>query len=422
MLQRNSRAIHSMQKKTIPISDADHSGFSWVRDPSFTPPGKDGGVNACLTHEFAAPRTGELKALLESFLESSISAVNASAGVVRLLSPDGHTLQIISSSGLSTELQDEAENFIELECVEIDNATLGHLIHASDISGCSSKMECRHSSCAFQSLVSAPLETPNGTSPQIGILTLFFDLPTEISDHVTTTIEAFAEMMSSAIEHTRANRESRRLERLTARQEIANDIHDSLAQTLTYARMRVSLLLEAIRSGNEAMATQYAREVDDALEIGQKSARELIKDFRCEMNPSGLLSALDDITTQFRERNQIVLDYHNKLVDLELPLEYEIQVYHIVREALTNISRHSGATHARLFVDAAFGYYLFTIEDNGSGASTFTPVEGHYGMMIMRERAHRIGGKIKVESASGLGTHVQLSFPEPSLGWRTTNE
>jgi two-component system nitrate/nitrite sensor histidine kinase NarX len=97
-------------------------------------------------------------------------------------------------------------------------------------------------------------------------------------------------------------------------------------------------------------------------------------------------------------------------------------VYHIVREALANIARHSGATHARLFVDASYGYYVVTIEDNGSGACTFTPVEGHYGVMIMRERAHRIGGKIKVESAAGLGTQVQLFFPEPSSDWRVSNE
>jgi two-component system nitrate/nitrite sensor histidine kinase NarX len=97
-------------------------------------------------------------------------------------------------------------------------------------------------------------------------------------------------------------------------------------------------------------------------------------------------------------------------------------VYNIVHEALNNIARHSGATHARLFVDASFGYHVFTVEDNGVGANTFTPVEGHYGMLIMRERARRIGGEIRVESAAGLGTRVQLFFPEPSFDWRAASE
>lgn len=404
------------------MADLGHTGFSWVRDPDFTPPGKDGGVAVCLTREFAAPRAGELRTLLESFLETIIGTVNATAGVVRLLSPDGCTLQIIGSVGLSTELQHEAESFVELDCEVGDNATLRHVVHSSDVSGCNSRQNCRYASCRFQSLVAAPLEAPGMPGMPLGILTIFFDVPREASSQGMNIVAAFAEVMGTAIEHNRLNREISRMERLAARQEIANDVHDSLAQTLTYARMRVTLLLEAIRTGNEVMAARYARDLDEALEIGQKTTRELIADFRCELNPGGLLPALQDIAAQFRERNDIVLDYHNRLVDLELPLEYEIQVSHIVREALANIARHSGATHARLFVDNCCGYYVFTIEDNGSGARTFTPVEGHYGMLIMRERAQRIGGEIKVESSAGLGTRLQLFFPEPSLDWRAANE
>jgi len=411
-----------MQKRTITISEAPHSGFSWVRDPEFIPPGKDGGLNACVSHELASPRAGELRALLETFLESIIGTVNATAGVVRLLTPDGSTLQIIGSAGLSAEMQQEAESFVELDCEVTNNATFGHIIHATDISACDSRQNCRYASCRFQSLVAAPLEAPDSTDTPLGILTIFFDVHREAASRVMNTIAAFAEVMSAAIEHTRINREVSRKERLAARQEIANDIHDSLAQTLTYARMRVSLLNEAVRNEDEEAASKYTRDIDEALEIAQKTTRELIADFRCELNPGGLLAALHDLTTEFRERNDIVLEYHNRLVDLELPLEHEIQVFHIVREALTNIARHSGATHARLFVEASFGYYIFTIEDNGGGARTFTPIEGHYGVMIMRERAHRISGEIKVESAVGLGTQVQLFFPEPSPDWRTTNE
>ena len=411
-----------MQKKTITISGAPPSGFSWVRDPEFTPPGKDGGLDTCLEHEFAAPRAGELRALLETILESIIGTVNATAGVVRLLSPDGRTLQIIGSAGLTADIQEEAESFVELDCETTDKATFGHVIHASDISCCDARQSCPYSSCRFQSLVAAPLETPNAEDAPLGILTVFFDAHRDAASQVMNTIAAFAEVMAATIDHTRINHENSRKERLAARQEIANEIHDSLAQTLTYARMRVSLLHESVRECKDEMAPKYVQDIDETLEIAQKSARQLIADFRCELNPGGLLAALLEITAEFRERNDIVLEYHNRLVGLELPLEYEIQTYYIVREALNNIGRHSGATHARLFVDTDFGYYVFTIEDNGSGARTFTPVEGHYGMMIMRERAHRIGGEIRVDSTSGLGTRVQLFFPEPSPDWRTTDD
>lgn len=398
------------------------ASFSWAQDPEFTPPGKDGGLDACLTHELVAPRAGELKSLLVTFLESIIGTTNATAGVVRLLAPDGRTLQIISSAGLSAELQEEAESFVELDCEASDSATLGRVVRASDVSACASRTNCRYAHCRFQSLVAAPLESPNLPGVPLGIMTIFFDVPREAANRAMNTAAAFAEMMGAVVEYTRINREAHRTELLAERREIANDIHDSLAQKLTFGRMRIALLLEAIRSGNELMATKYARDVDEALEGSQKSARELIADFRSELSPGGLLSSLVDLVHQFRDRNSIELDYQNRLVDLVLPVEHEIQVYNIVREALSNIARHSGASNARLFVDAKFGYYVFTVEDNGVGAHTFTPVEGHYGMMIMRERAQRIGGEIRVESAQGLGTQVQLYFPEPSSDWREMSE
>jgi two-component system nitrate/nitrite sensor histidine kinase NarX len=386
------------------------------------PGSDDAGVAECLRHELVSPRAGELKTLLKTFLEIIIGTTHATAGVVRLLSPDGHTLQIMCSAGLSNELQKAAESFVDIDCEPDNIATLERVACAPCIRTYDTRQDCRHESSSFQSLVTASLEAPDHPGTSLGVLNLFFEAPREVASGTMNTVAAFAAMMGASIEYTRINRESHRTELLAERRVIANDIHDSLAQTLTFARMRISLLLEAIRTGNELAGTKYTRDIDEALEISQKSARELISDFRSGLNPGGLLASIEDLVVQFRERNSIVLEYQNRLVDLALPIEHEIQVYNILREALNNIGRHSGATHARLFVDANFGYYIFTVEDNGVGAHTFAPVEGHFGVMIMRERAHRIGGEIKVESAIGLGTKVQLFFPEPSPDWRSASE
>jgi two-component system nitrate/nitrite sensor histidine kinase NarX len=170
------------------------------------------------------------------------------------------------------------------------------------------------------------------------------------------------------------------------------------------------------------MVIKYAHDIDDSLESSQKTVRELISDFRCSVDSSGLLHALQTIVDEFRHRNDIELQYINLVANLELPLEYEIQISHIVQEALVNIATHSGATHARLAVNLSDNYYVFTIDDNGSGGCTFTPIEGHYGMRIMRERALRIGGEIEIKSNEGIGTRVRLFFPEPMSDWREVNE
>ncbi|MEI7842200.1 MAG: histidine kinase [Gallionellaceae bacterium] len=411
-----------MQKQIFPIEeDIEPRGFSWVREPDFTPPGDDGGVDACLAHEFSLPRGGDLKSLLEVFLENIVNTVNATAGIVQLTPPDGRDLKIISSTGVSLALQTEAENCIEMNCVTKQATPKHPHIQLADLRSRNLSPHARCDTCRFVSRISAQLDASNTTLPPLGTLTLFFDQDAKITLQTLDTIAAFAKILNSTIEHIQINREAKRVELLKERVEIANDIHDSVAQTLTYARMKISLLRGAIPSDIER-AKKYINDLDDALDIGQRNTRKLITDHRCELNHSGLPAALHDLINEFHSHHSIAIEYHNHLIDLELPLEYEIQVYHIVLEALTNIARHSGASHARLFVEQRFGYYVFTIEDNGSGACTFTPVEGHYGMKIMQERATRIGGKIDVRSTAGLGTQVQLFFTQPSLDGNTLNE
>jgi two-component system, NarL family, nitrate/nitrite sensor histidine kinase NarX len=138
--------------------------------------------------------------------------------------------------------------------------------------------------------------------------------------------------------------------------------------------------------------------------------RELITHFRCRMDPLGLQHALRVLVDDFSERVGIKLEYVNHLSDLGLPLEHELQIFHIVREVLANIATHSGATRAGLQVEIREGRCIFTIEDNGAGISA-APLEGHYGLTIIRERAQRIGAEIEFESATGAGTRVRLSLP-----------
>lgn len=411
-----------MNKKTNSVKNSAPADFSWAKDSGFTPPKIIEGAVAYQTHTPATPMAGDLKPLLEEFLSALVVAVKATSGIVRIFPPPhGQTPQIISSIGFPEELL-EVENNISINCESFGKAAIDRGITASNIGDCTARHGCRYIGCQIKSIIAAPLESKENSSNQIGFLTLFFDTPQEQSEHISKTVQAFTKLLGAIVEHNRANYETKRIDLLAERQSISNEIHDSLAQTLVYTRMRTSLLLESLRAGNELMSAKYARDIDDALEISQKTVRELITDFRCHMDPSGLPRALQTLTEQFCLRNDIELEYINRVAHLELPLEYEIQAFHIVQEALANIATHSGATHARLIVDFISGYYVFTVKDNGSGGCTFTPVEGHYGMMIMRERAQRIGGEIRLESTKGFGTHVQLFFPKPGSDWRAVNE
>jgi two-component system, NarL family, nitrate/nitrite sensor histidine kinase NarX len=410
-----------MIKKSNSLRSSAATDFSWVDDLQFTPP-ENGAVrptNRSLIPE--ASQVADLKPVVEKLLETLISAVKADSGVVRILPTHGQTHQLFSSVGLPAKLLKLGSN-LDLNCETSCKASIGRGIYATDLSACVKRQDCRNVGCQIQSLITAPVESHPPSKNPVGMITLFFSESPEPFENISRTVLSFAELLGTFVEHNQSNREAMRTELIAERQSIANEIHDSLAQSLVYTRMRTSLLLESIRTKNELMVAKYAHDIDDALESSQKTVRELITEFRCAVDPAGLLHALQTLTEEFRQRNDIVLEYINRVANLELPLEYEIQVSHIVQEALANIATHSGATNARLVVDLSGGYYVFTMEDNGSGGCTFTPIEGHYGMKIMRERAQRIGGGIKVESSEGIGTRVQLFFPEPKSDWREVNE
>ncbi len=410
-----------MSKKTSSVKHPLPAEFTWGEDSGLTLPITDGGIAMGTILEPPASQAGSFRSLIDDLLGSIIKAVNAKAGAIRLLSPHGPTMQLISSAGLSAGLL-EAESAADSDCDTCSKAFNVRGIHSANLRSCKSPRNCRYAGCKIRSLITATIESHASPYGSIGAVTLYFSEAQDPFEHTSRTVLAFSRMLGAIIEHNRSNRDAKRADQLAERQSIANEIHDSLAQTLVYTRMRTSLLLESIRTGNELMVTKYAHDVDEALESSQKTVRELITDFRCAMDPAGLLQALDTLANQFCQRNEIKLEYINRIANLELPLEHEIQAFYIVQEALANIAVHSGASHARLIAEYSGNNYVFTIEDNGSGGCTFTPVEGHYGMMIMRERAQRIGGEIKVESSRGFGTRVQLRFPEPGSDWRQVNE
>jgi two-component system nitrate/nitrite sensor histidine kinase NarX len=100
----------------------------------------------------------------------------------------------------------------------------------------------------------------------------------------------------------------------------------------------------------------------------------------------------------------------NRLPTLLLSPNEEIHVLQIVREALSNVIQHAGASRAMLRLSASGPAIRVTLEDDGRGMDPGAPRPGHYGLQIMRERAASLGGVIEVSAGSRGGTRVQLTF------------
>lgn len=363
--------------------------------------------------ESVASRSSEAVALLEGFLATIIKAVDASAGIVRVLSPDGYQLSSIGCSGLPAKTC-QSESVVDAGCGVCGKSANTRAVESSDADFCKSRYGDVFFGEACNFVLAVPFADGNNEGEPVGVVTLFFASEQNVTDDIKRTLKSYAELIRIGLKSVWQNEDSHQINLLTERQSIANEIHDSLAQTLYYAKIRASLLLEALKTDNDLLAFKCAQDIEEALESSQKTVRELVTHFRCQMDPRGLQYALQKLVKDFIARTSIPLEYATQLEEITLPLEYELQVFLIVRESLVNIATHSGASIARLTVTRSDGQYQFVVEDNGGGVGSSVPLDGHYGLAIMRERALRIGGVVEVESMEGLGTRVQLIFSAPS--------
>ena len=358
--------------------------------------------------------SGMAGTLLEQYLAIVIKAVDASAGIVRVLSPDGLVLRTIGCAGIAVDIC-QTGCYVDAGCGVCGKAATGLILEASDADFCKRQVGAEFFVEACKFVLAVPLRTSvKDTGPE-GVLTLFFSNEKNISGDVERTLKSYAELMQIALRNVWRTEDAHQQNLLAERQSIANEIHDSLAQTLYFAKIRSSLLLDALKSKNELLAYKCAQDIDEALQTSQITVRELVTHFRCQMDPRGLQFALQKLARDFVERTKIKLEYDNQVAEFNLPLEYELQIFLIIRESLVNIATHSGANLSSLLVTREDNLYRFVVEDNGGGVGSGEAPEGHYGLAIMHERALRIGGVVEVEGLLGRGTRVQLSFSAPMV-------
>lgn len=193
---------------------------------------------------------------------------------------------------------------------------------------------------------------------------------------------------------------------------IAADVHDGVLQQLGATAIR----LELAQAQVERSDFDSAREIieDGAKEIRScaRELRSLLMELRPQvLDDNGLAAALKELG---RNVENIDVAVSSNVPD-DLGNEYSITIFRIVQEALTNIQKHSQASHARVDVHIDDGSVEIEITDDGIGfeaAVTGPSAEGsHLGLLGMRERADMLGGTFSIEGRSGSGTRIVALLP-----------
>jgi len=244
----------------------------------------------------------------------------------------------------------------------------------------------------------------------------------EFSAEDEELLTMFATQAAIAIENARLYAQVQTLATLTERERIAREIHDSLAQVLTYVHTKSQAVGELLRRGDLETATAQLEQLTETAFEVYADVREAILGLRTTVGRDrDLFSALEEYLQRFTEQSgiQVTLEVTPGPEAFPFRPECEIQLLRIVQEALTNVRKHAYATQAWIRFAVNGPWAVVTIEDNGRGFDPDHPRRSPwpcFGLQTMRERAEAIGGSLEVESRPGQGTQVTARIPLVETG------
>ena len=272
----------------------------------------------------------------------------------------------------------------------------------------------------YESVVSVPVRLQQRL---LGEIDLFFRSALQLSSDESELLDALASHLASGLESLRAAALEREAAVGEERALIARELHDSIAQSLAFLKIQVQLLRNASKNAQQAQVQVAFDELDHGLRESISDVRELLVHFRTRTNTVDIEAALQETLQKFRHQTGLPAHLQVSGQGLPLPADVQVQVLHIVQEALSNVRKHSQARQVQLEVTKGAAW-RFTVYDDGRG---FSPASrehssNHVGMKIMQERASRIGASVQIQSEAGQGTRMVLTLPEnPVSGVRLGN-
>jgi two-component system nitrate/nitrite sensor histidine kinase NarX len=274
-----------------------------------------------------------------------------------------------------------------------------------------SETDHRLGSCArigFESLVSVPIRLQQRV---LGEVDLFYRQEATLSTEDRDLYDALTGHMATAIENLRTEALVREAAVSEERTLLARELHDSIAQSLSFLKIQVNLLRSAMDKKDDAKIRGTLDEIDMGVRESTNDVRELLVHFRTRTDSDDIEQALRTTLRKFEHQSGLKarLEMHGHGV--AMPSDVQLQMLHVVQEALSNVRKHAQASQVQVEVHRG-PKWVFLVRDNGQG---FDPQvraldETHVGLQIMRERAQRIGAQIEVNSRPGQGTEVRIEL------------
>ena len=232
-----------------------------------------------------------------------------------------------------------------------------------------------------------------------------------VHDWQQQILQAMADIIATAIELDQKRTSENRLVIVEERAVIARELHDSLAQSLSYLKVQMSLLTRKMQKNvPQVQVEETIEDIKEGLNSAYLQLRELLTTFRLKLDDPAIKNSLQSTIIEFSAKCQHSIEFNYQLPQNYLSANQEIHLLQIVREALSNIHRHAGATKAGVSIVLDENKVKVQIWDNGSGLPESIGEQGHFGIGIMQERAKSLNTSLYVDKRVDQGTLVSFEF------------
>lgn len=227
-------------------------------------------------------------------------------------------------------------------------------------------------------------------------------------------MQNLAQMLARALYFHKNLRQQEQLLLMEERSIIARELHDSLAQVLSFLQIQLTLLKHNLKKDNENKEKSLAiiADFEQALSGGYAQLRELLATFRLTVQEANLQLALEQVIDSLRSQTTMQMSVNSQLPSQSLNPQQLVHVLQTVREAATNAIKHSQGTAIEINAQInAEGEYEILVQDNGVGIPNLEEPEGHYGLNIMTERCRQLNAELNISRREQGGTQVKITLP-----------
>lgn len=249
---------------------------------------------------------------------------------------------------------------------------------------------------------------------EIGVFMVFYQDRCIEDASIDTLFETLGRHLGAAVSNLRMTALEQQAAVNEERNLMAQNLHDSIAQTLSFLNLQVQMLEQALQENKAELVGSGLEQIKAGVQECYEDVRELLVNFRTRVTQDSFEEIAQSVLKRFERQTQVKAHWKMMGTSPVLSSQEKLQAIFILQEALSNVRKHAQAKNVLVTLNTHHGFTL-TIMDDGIGIDEDV-LEArklyHVGLSIMRERADSVAGHVVIESELDAGTTVRFILPK----------